>query len=372
MAKRLCTGCGEKAAPRRSECYRCLYLRRSSKSDTAVVTVTHTSTSTESVKGGDGVTTIHRTIYKDTEQIAPELQKASPVIVRITVNQPGAKKVQKVGESLVALPDVHIGFRQTRNGLEPLHDIAAVDAAMSLVHYLKPTYVVWLGDFLDLPAFSKYPQEPGLVNMTQVAINEGHTVLASFVKAAPSAQHLLFEGNHDARILKTLAARAQEASNLSVANGTYPALSVPNLLRTDELGIEYLDGYPARTLRINGLELLHGYRAVSGSTAAKVAKDALCPTIFGHVHRRELHTAARADSSEVWAACPGTLSRTDGAVPSTMSAVSTLTGESITRYADWQQGVAVVEWVDGRPILELAPIYSGALVYRGRTFGSGN
>jgi len=154
---------------------------------------------------------------------------------------------------------------------------------------------------------------------------------------------------------------------------TWPVLSVPYLLRLDELGVEYIGGYPAGIYWLNDrLACIHGSKVrSSGSTAALVVDDERVSTIFGHVHRIELAyktRRVRAGARTSLAASPGTLARIDGAVPSTKGSTDPL-GRPVPAVENWQQGVGVVTYEDGdRPFaLELVPIFDGQVTFRGET-----
>ncbi|WP_218571937.1 hypothetical protein, partial [Pseudomonas sp. SZ57] len=80
---------------------------------------------------------------------------------------------------------------------------------------------------------------------------------------APEAEVTLIEGNHDRRLQKSILRNAKAAFGLKRANDpeSWPVLSVPNLLRLDDLGVEYVEGYPAGEKWINdNLVCIHGHK----------------------------------------------------------------------------------------------------------------
>ena len=148
-------------------------------------------------------------------------------------------------------------------------------------------------------------------------------------------------------------------------------LSVPYLLRLDELNVEYVGGYPAGIFWVNeNLAAIHGHKVTSaGSTALKVVDDSRVSLIFGHTHRIELlHKTRQVFEGPrfAWAASPGCLCRVDGAVPSTKGSTDVF-GRMVPTVENWQNGCAVVTYEpgDGKFALELVAIYDGECVFRG-------
>lgn len=304
----------------------------------------------------------------------PVVQPAKPCAVKA----PAAKAEPTDGwHTAVILPDPQIGYRRYEDGtLDPFHDEKAMAVALKLVKALKPQLVVNLGDFLDFAQFGTYEQEPAFALTTQAGIDRGHRFLAEQRAAAPHADIRLLEGNHDRRLLKSIIKNAMAAFGLRRANApeSWPVLSVPHLLRLDELGVEYVEGYPAGVTWINdNVACIHGHKVRSaGSTAMAVVDDERVSTIFGHVHRIELQHKTRRTKDGPrfsFAATPGCLCRLDGAVPSTKSSTDSA-GRPVGSVENWQQGVAVVTFEpgNGRFAYEVAAIYDGELTFRGRRY----
>lgn len=304
----------------------------------------------------------------------PVVQQAEPCAVKV----PPAKPAPTDGwHTAVILPDPQIGYRRYEDGtLDPFHDEAAMAVALKLVKTLKPQLIVNLGDFLDFAQFGTFEQEPAFALTTQAGIDRGHRFLAEQRAAAPHADIRLLEGNHDRRLLKSIIKNAMAAFGLRRANApeSWPVLSVPHLLRLEELGVEYVEGYPAGVTWINdNVACIHGHKVRSaGSTAMAVVDDERVSTIFGHVHRIELQHKTRRTKDGPrfsFAATPGCLCRLDGAVPSTKSSTDSA-GRPVGSVENWQQGVAVVTYEpgNGRFAYECAAIYDGELTFRGRRY----
>lgn len=303
----------------------------------------------------------------------PVLQPApSPVF---SPPLPRKRKVKSGWKTAVILPDPQIGFRRDMDALEtldPFHDEAALSTAMAIVQDVSPDLIVNLGDLLDFPEHSRWEIGPEFVLTTQPSIYRAQEFLCAQRAAAPNAEIRLFEGNHDARLPRHTIKNAMASLHLKREPEGWPVLSVPNLLKLDEFGVEYLSGYPATVSWINDrLACMHGSKVRSnGSTAAGVIDDERVSVIFGHIHRIELQHKTRRTRNggrSVLAASPGCLCRIDGAVPSTKGAVDLL-GRVVPTVENWQQGVGVVTYRDGdAPFsLELVPIHAEGTIFRGQ------
>lgn len=303
-----------------------------------------------------------------------------PVVDRAAqapISLPKLSKRKTKTKRAVILPDVQFGYRRDIDTaeLDPFHDEKAIAAALKVVQAVDPDLVVNLGDFLDFATFGTFEQEAGFAMTVQPALDRAHRFLAEIAIAAPRAKQVLLEGNHDRRLQRAIVRNAMAAFGIRKANApdTWPVLSVPYLLRLDELNVEYVGGYPAGIYWINDrLACIHGSKVrSSGSTAALVVDDERVSTIFGHVHRIELAyktRRVRAGARTSLAASPGTLARIDGAVPSTKGSTDPL-GRPVPAVENWQQGVGVVTYEEGdRPFaLELVPIFDGEVTFRGET-----
>ena len=245
-------------------------------------------------------------------------------------------------------------------------------------HEVGVQQVVNLGDFLDLPMYGKYEQEANFAHTAQLAIDKGHIFLAEQRAAAPDAKVIVLEGNHDRRMQKFISLNAMAAFGLKRANipESWPVMSLPYLLRLDELDIEYVDAYPAGAHWINEkLRAIHGDKVRSnGSTAAGYTNEMPhVSTIFGHIHRQEIQsrtTFDRVGKIKSMAVSPGCLCRVDGAVPSVKGSIG-IDGKPVTYYENWQQGISVVTYKpEGSFHVELVHIDDGKTLFRGKEFNS--
>ena len=306
----------------------------------------------------------------------PVVQPAKPCIVRA----PSLKNVKRPAGWGVAmtLPDMQMGyFVDGRGELQPTHDEAALDIALQMVRFKRPTLIVLHGDNGDFPELSKYRLSPQFVRTTQATVDR-MGLFAAQLRAAAGDECVIvwLEGNHEARLPNYLIDNATAAFGLRKANTpeSWPVLSVPYLCNLDDHGISYEAGYPANEWWINDrLRVIHGHQVVSnGSTAHKYLSHERVSTVYGHIHRREWAERTRATREgprTILALSPGCLCRLDGAVPSTKSGRD-LDGAPVGNTEDWQQGVAVFtfEEGEGRFVPEQVPILDGWALYHGREF----
>ena len=304
----------------------------------------------------------------------PVIQQASQVPIKLPKPKVNKAKVK----TAIILPDPQIGFRRdlVEDTLDPFHDEKAMSIALQIIADVAPDQIINLGDFLDFPSFSRFIQEPTFALTTQKAINRGYRFLVEQRASASNAKVTLIAGNHDIRINKSIITNATAAFGLHRAEkpDNWPVLSVPFLLRLDELNVEYIDGYPAGEYWINdNLKCIHGVKVRSnGSTAMAVVADDRVSTIFGHVHRMELQykTVNVKDGFKTRLAfTPGTLARIDSAVPSTNGGTDEW-GKPVTRYENWQQGIGIVHYEEGNGDFHVygVHIHNGKAMYNGKLY----
>jgi predicted phosphodiesterase len=314
----------------------------------------------------------------------PVIQPAPPVVV-------SAPKVPKKTPALiggweiaVVLPDPQIGYRRfDGEELDPFHDEDAMDVAIQITAAVQHAYgvqqVVNLGDFLDLPQQGRFAQEAAFALNTQPAIDRGAIFLGEQRAAAPDANIVLIEGNHDRRMQNFVEINAQSAFGLKKANmpDSWPVLSLPYLMNMDDLGnYTYIDSYPAGVWWINdNLRAIHGYKVKSnGSTAAAYMTELPhVSTVFGHIHRQEIQSRTTFDRKgriKSMAISPGCLCRIDGAVPSVHGSIG-VDGKPAIYHENWQQGVSVITYKpEGSFHVELVHIDEGKTLYQGQEFVS--
>jgi predicted phosphodiesterase len=310
----------------------------------------------------------------------PVVQPAKPRVMKPLKST--AKRVENYKVAVV-LPDPQIGYRRFGDELDPFHDEDAMNVAIQIMAYVQKTEgidtVVNLGDFLDLPANGTFEQEQSFADTTQHAIDRGYEFLVTQRAAAPDAEIHLLEGNHDRRMQKFIVRNALAAFGLKRAAqpDSWPVMSLPNLLRLDELGVNYIDAYPTGVVWLNDrLRCIHGNKVRSGgSTAVAYTNDTPhISTISGHTHRIEVQHRTTFDANgpiRSVAASPGCLCRTNGAVPSANGSTG-VSGLPAINYENWQQGLLVIHYKpgDGDFFIEMVNIVDGRTIWRGKEFVS--
>lgn len=282
-------------------------------------------------------------------------------------------------KTIVICPDPQIGFRRYEDGtLDPFHDDRAIDLSLQIIRDAQPDRIINLGDTLDFPEWSsKFLVKPEFVLTTQPTVDRGHRFLAEQLTEAPTGcESDLMEGNHDNRLPNAIAKNAMAALRLRQANTpeSWPVLSVQHLLRLDELGVTYHDGYPAGRVKLAAgvdeqtpLYAKHG----EGTNMPVLAKRERQSFVQGHGH----HIADHYETFEldgqritVNAFTLGCLCRTDGAVPSTKGG-DHARGNPVHRVEGWQQGLGVVTvHPDGSWAKEIVEIRTGRAIWRGKEY----
>jgi len=301
----------------------------------------------------------------------PVVQPAAPVVINVFDGLTGHHKQRtrphtpSQDKVALILPDPQIGYRYYMDTQEfdPFHDTAAIDVALQIAADLQPDLIVWLGDYLDLAPFSHFEQEPAFAQTTQRAVDYGHQTLAKLRMVTPDSKVVVMEGNHDRRMQTMVTKNAMEAFGLRRANelGGWPVLSVPFLLRFEDLEVDYVGAYPAGSYWINQrLKCVHGSIVRSnGSTALAVVKEERASVIFGHIHRIETQYQTSdvfGGGSVRFAHTPGSLCRIDGAVPSVKGSTD-LSGRPVARYENWQNGCSVVNYREGDSPFSLESVF---------------
>ncbi|QDP63011.1 MAG: hypothetical protein GOVbin1923_4 [Prokaryotic dsDNA virus sp.] len=305
--------------------------------------------------------TLHQVKANLERRIEATYRPAEPARPMVRIDHPGRKERLK---HAVIVPDLQAGFawRNRYTYLEPMHDRKAMDAVLGLIREVNPHYVVLLGDMVDFAPWStRFPRKPEYKQTTQPTIDELHWWLAEIRSSAPGAKVTYMAGNHEERMSKAMVEKLPEATHLSRAFEESPALSVRNLLRLDDLGIEYVGPYGADWWLWDRVRITHGnkVRSGGGATAAAILKSARWSEVYGHIHRVELGQKTYHGPfgrNVITAMSPGCLCRVDGAVP------------GVTQSPDWQQGcgIATFDEETEHVHMQVLPILEGSLLYDGR------
>lgn len=307
----------------------------------------------------------------------PVIQPAKPTVVKHNKIPTQKTSVKTTG----IVPDPQIGFWRLSDGtMVPMHDERAMETTLQILANTKPNVVCVLGDFLDASEWSsKFVTYPEFVLTTQAALDAGHLYLARIRAAVgPDAVIYFLEGNHDKRIELAVVKNTMAALRLRQANApeSWPVLSLPFLLRFDELGIEYIGAYPAGRVKLaeahgeqTPLYALHGEKL----DMKKQANAERQSTVQGHTHHVSMHSETYeydGTPQQVQSWTMGCLCRIDGAVPSTRGGVD-MFGMPYKRQESWQHAMAVVVETENGWWLEPIFIHDGVAYYNGNEYGNG-
>jgi hypothetical protein len=177
----------------------------------------------------------------------PLVQQAAPTKI---LYRPAPRILRKT-RSAIVLSDAQIGFLRDNetDALEPIHDPAALDVAKQIVAAVAPSELDMIGDWMDWPTFSRWPQHPEMRRTLQVSIDAGHQEMAEFISAAGRRckKRVIIGSNHGYRPEKFILEHNLEAVGVKRAMSQpeeWPIFSEPYLLRFDELGVEFSGQYP--------------------------------------------------------------------------------------------------------------------------------
>ena len=285
-------------------------------------------------------------------QLTPADTRAYPPVTPGTVYN-----IDNSTETAVFLPDFQIGYEWNEDFtyLDPFHDRAAIECAVQFLADTQPDYVYILGDYLDLPEYSKFERRfrgHRFKNTTQAAIEEGYYWLRRIRDAVGAKCKIFFiKGNHDIRLNKELKTINEELTLIRPAGDKVPAMSFESLLRFAELGIVANRDYDDPIWLWDQVCVRHG-EEYSNVSASKLTYF----TVQGHCHDivYDLKTIWGPQGPQVVGVMsPGCFCRLDGPIP------------KFSKQVDWQHGIGLaVKPVDGPVHVSVLPMHN-ARVYHG-------
>lgn len=327
-------------------------------------------------KDAEGVAQVHR-LYKHSTKTRPNPRfELEPVVpAQITPNR--SKIPRRNFKGIYVISDGQIGYRRINGELVPIHDEPSIKAAQMLASDLRPNVLVDCGDTTDLAELSKYPVDSDhFLGTLQPSLQRTHNMFAEFTAATPGAERHTVGSNHVKRLGDFMLRNAFPLATIRAVGDKYPAMSYPGLLKLDDIGWEFHDGYGSAEYRYaDDLAFIHGTFAVSnGSTAAKLSKANYGRNIVqGHKHSIETHYSTDRQGNQYGAFVVGALCRRDGYVPSFHSSIDSM-NKPLTRYENWQNGVMYIrDYGDGKYQFDQIPIIDGVIYYNGKEYnGNGN
>jgi hypothetical protein len=322
-------------------------------------------------KDAEGVAQVHR-LYKHSTKTRPNPRfELEPVVpAQITPNR--TKIPRRNFRGIFTFSDAQLGYRRINGELVPIHDEPSIKAATMLASDLKPNVVVDCGDTTDFAELSKYPVDSDhFLGTLQPSLQRTHNLFAEFTAATPGAERHTVGSNHVKRLGDFLLRNAFPLYNIRAVGDKYPALSYPNLLKLDDIGWEFHDGYGSAEYRYaDDLAFIHGTFAVSnGSTASKLSRANYGRNIVqGHKHSIETHYSTDRQGNQYGAFVVGALCRRDGYVPSFHSSIDSM-NKPVTHYENWQNGVMYIrDYGNGNYQFDQIPINNGVIYYNGKVY----
>lgn len=241
-------------------------------------------------------------------------------------------------------------------------------AALEWLEDVQPDRLALLGDGGDYATVSRHHDETEHEATVQQNIDAQYAIYRNRRIAMGDRPIDFEEGNHEKNIRKYVGRQAPEILDVVRPGDTHPLLSIPHLLRLDELAITYhtspLGAYPHSVIWLNPSEtaLIHGYnvRPDSGQSVMVRIKEWHCNVMMGHVHRRgnvwiTVHGTNQRPTREFWGAENPTMRRR---------------GANYVVRENWQMGFSTVTvWPNGDSAPESVVYKDGELLWRGNRWG---
>ena len=286
------------------------------------------------------------------------VSQADPTIIRPTKLKPRTDRKER---HALIITDAQIWQGRKQDGeLFDFHDKTAMEIVQAIGREEQPDDIIIVGDLIDFPSISRFKQERAYEDTMTPSLNEVHKFLAQLRANCPDANIVITEGNHELRLRNFIYNNARQLYGITRPGDEIPMLDIRNLLRLNELEIEYLDGYPNGRHWLNDrLKVVHGNTVKQlGKTVTNLIRNDDTSSIVGHIHRFEMATRTipgRHAGRLVMAASFGTLSRIDGAVPSVHSSLNS-EDEPMLHIEQWQQGAGWVSYTPGDKPFDIQPI----------------
>ena len=171
----------------------------------------------------------------------------------------------------------------------PYHDSKVLHGVMDFIESLKVDRIVINGDMLDCANISSFVKDPMSPSSLTKELRHGRKFLEYCKGLAKEVVYI--GGNHEDRIRRFIWKQADTFAPFGrTACGTaIDALSVPNLLGLEELGVPYVPF--GEGVNLGHLLVTHGsiIRKHSGYTARAAFESTGTSVLIGHTHRLGTH-----------------------------------------------------------------------------------
>lgn len=178
----------------------------------------------------------------------------------------------------------------------PFHDVRCILLAVERMKYLRPSLVVFGGDVMDCFLEGRFPRVGSRIHRLTEEIEAGKWVLDTLSAAAPKAEKIMLEGNHELRHKLAVATMGEVPGYLE----GYPGISLKEALGLKERGIRYVDSKRGNAfVKIGPLIFSHGDR-YGQNPAMMEMRDHKSSGVSGHVHRMTEHRESSHSSGVDW------------------------------------------------------------------------
>lgn len=229
----------------------------------------------------------------------------------------------------------------------PDHDPRVSRIILELIHWIRPTGYVNLGDLLDVPQLSTHEKGPTSALMDDIAI--ANSYLDDIENTLPRGSEIhLLEGNHEYRLDRYHMRNAKETMKLAKDWPTFYLF--PERIKRRRCKWFHHRYNDWDSLRIGNTVLHHGFYYDKNTAFSNLGRYRGINFIQGHNHR-----TLKASNGDFWSA---TLGHT--VLPS-RSNHAPIPG-------DHEQAIGILSARGGHEQLELYRIKNGVAVIRGRLF----
>lgn len=277
----------------------------------------------------------------------------------------GGWKAPKVPKAKAGGVGMHV---VTADHHAPFHDPGLHAAFLAWLKEFRPDHGVILGDLLDLDQVSRHRRTPEWTRTMQETLDAGYSLVRDYVVSSPGTRWKALAGNHEDRLRNAIIEQLYALHGVTRPGDVQPLLSIPFLLRLDELGVEWMeangDYNGGQVVMAPGLVARHGWLSKRGAGAsARATVEALrCSAVIGHVHRQAISHGVEHDP------VTGEYKRLVGVEAGTMALVGGRDGLAsyiASRAPDWHAGFcSITVHKDGGVVPELAQWDGRTLAFR--------
>lgn len=236
----------------------------------------------------------------------------------------------------VFLSDLHV----------PYHDRATLDAVFTFIREVRPSHVYLNGDVCDAYQLSRYDKDPNRLLGIQDDLDALDRMLTDLRSAAPDAEIIWTEGNHENRLLRYLN-QHPEIANLT-------ALRPENLFGVEKHRLRWIP--QAVTHQHHGFVVTHGsvVRRYSSYSAKGQFERYNTSGISGHTHRVGMYRHRSFDSDHVWYE---------------QGCLCELNPTYVIGTPDWHQGFGVGQFLGRRFQVSIVQVVEHRFLWDGQLYG---